>query len=826
MPSSLNCEPILTHCRQDPAAHDNEESFSPRRSAASYLTSPGVGRRASPQPGGHRSYSIDIGDPTADDESSRGLRSATPFSAMSHSIPGKEPTRYATPKPQIFRTLSADKDEEDNADKSAAPGNTPANAALEKRKSHLLSTLRLTAVRSATRARAVKGTPFVKRTRLEPDLGGGEDSLDDLRIPNATAISHRTDEDGEPASDASTTHDLTTFAPAEGAKSAHRHTNGNISFPDGGAEQHQQSQRFNGAKLNAYLHTLNTRLTEENQSLIKTLGETNRENVRLRRKNEDLEEEVRMVSVVGVGSDADDDRRRKIQADGDRSEQLNDQLEGLVKSHQGIASLQSRLQAAAPSADNNSSDQVALLTAQLDRMQGLIASRDADIKDLRTQLTEARSKTFGSVEDAQEDYDKLASTLQKENFTLRDEISGLESVQAEKDNEIASLRLDLVNGAGRNAATDLEVQASLDEALQSLEEKEQEVDDLKIQVEEQSESFTRKMRHLKDELCKVMDEQDAKLTAATREVEDLKAERAAREEEVSIKQKELERRLEEATVDLAEARQQRPADGDESLEVGRLEAAVANKERMLQDAATEAAQRVQQHASEISALRDELDAAKQAEDDAVRHAKDAESALKQMEDALDESEKQMLEYEEQSATLKAKLDVAESEVAAQKSSIAALEAKLSQALRTALNQSTSSSHFSPRRTPTRASSIGKAAKTGQAALISTLEEELDEAYREIDRLKGRLAAADAIAESEIQQLKIKTLETHKMELEDRVTSLRQQAILGSPSKTPGRSVMFKSLAGIKTPKTPGAMLANVRGVTRDQSLLTDASAHR
>jgi hypothetical protein len=102
---------------------------------------------------------------------------------------------------------------------------------LEHRKTHLLSALRLTALRSGARPRLAKGTPHPYRPS---------------RLASVTTPVVDSDDD----TSETTSNDLTTLP----------RTRANTSMPTA-----DRSTRFNGAKLNTYLHTLNTHLTTENQ---------------------------------------------------------------------------------------------------------------------------------------------------------------------------------------------------------------------------------------------------------------------------------------------------------------------------------------------------------------------------------------------------------------------------------------------------------------------------------------------------------------------------------------------------------------------------------
>ena len=103
-------------------------------------------------------------------------------------------------------------------------------------------------------------------------------------------------------------------------------------------------------------------------------------------------------------------------------------------------------------------------------------------------------------------------------------------------------------------------------------------------------------------------------------------------------------------------------------------------------------------------------------------------------------------------------------------------------------------------------SISANASAEQASFVAAIEERLDEAYREIGRLKHELASSPARkATMEAKDARIKALEREK-------ASLLSRSKIGTPTQMPTPSplgrptpMINKSLAHLRAPLTPGSM---------------------
>lgn len=198
-----------------------------------------------------------------------------------------------------------------------------------------------------------------------------------------------------------------------------------------------------------------------------------------------------------------------------------------------------------------------------------------------------------------------------------------------------------------------------------------------------------------------------------------------------------------------------------------------------------------------------IDALDQEESETKRQFEVQAENVRQMEDALDESARQLLQNEEDLETLRAQLG-------AEKTVVAGLGAQIAQ--------------LSVHKTKAKSPLANEVFSHSRDAVVATLEEELDVARGEIRDLKERLVEVGTTTIVEVQDVQIRTLEGHKLMLEERVESLRKQVdIQLSPQRTPEKSLFFKPIVGLATPKTPGQFMSNVRSLSCLLLVLTDAA---
>ncbi|GAA5910768.1 hypothetical protein JCM6882_002073 [Rhodosporidiobolus microsporus] len=545
-------------------------SLSPLRPRdESSVASPELGRHSSPHNSPHPQHSYS--------------REATP-SRVSAKSPSTSFTPHGVKTPKFDSPLAS-------LDLNLNPTTPAANLdAAERRKAHLLGTLRSTAKHALNR-----GTPHPLRSARKPSPRS--EVADDE--PDHTSSSFGSDR---------SSNDLTTFHKA------------NTSLPSGGSADvggavggGARSSRFNGAKLNAYLHSLNTHLTEENQSLAKTVSRVTKDYERIESENRRLNDTIREMSVVGGGVTLDMSRARsrttsiEEEDEGERSrvDMLGDELEGLVTGQRRIRGLQDRV-------DN---------------------------------------EEVGAVERVRE-LETAADELRREAAAKDDEIQRLR-------NRIASAADSDDGGDGPSSA-----QTRIDELVAELEQKDGEVEEVKRKMEEQENEFADKMQELEDELCKVMEEQEAKvdrareeLEAKRREDEALRAEEREKVSRLEAERDELERQLLEDGTDAGKEIEEKV----HSLrnEVARLEETI---KILKTDVSTrdDALEKMQEELDSAESRVEELeqqggDGAGDL-DDLRRQLADKDVELQQLDEAFEDSAQQLVQHEETIETLQKQLD--------------------------------------------------------------------------------------------------------------------------------------------------------------------------
>ncbi|GAA6002217.1 uncharacterized protein JCM10292_000812 [Rhodotorula paludigena] len=738
------------------------ETLSPLRerdATETTVASPELGRNSSPRTSPHQSLSDFRHDATP----SRAF-GKSPSPALSHATP-----RLDSP----LASLNL------NVDPSTPFVN---QLAAQRRASHLLTTLRSTA-----KPRFARGTPHPARSAQKPSIASPAAAEDGAEHTSTSFASDRS------SNDLTTFHKANTSLPVSGGSGAEA----GLTAP---------GSRFNGAKLNAYLHTLNTHLTEENQSLVKTLQRTSRDVERLEGETRRLEDTIREMSVVagagGIGiarssrtdSIAEEDESA---AAAERSSRL-DELDGLVRGQRRIRGMQDEL-GIGGSDDGDAADRIRKLEAALERANAQAAEKDHEIRRLRERVVSGASP--GDADDTEQS--TLVSGLQREVFELKDALDEADAEREALRADLAKLQRDFA-AAGEASSSDFgALQRRTDELLVELEERDVELEGARKQMEEQEAEFADKMAELEQELCRVMEEQERKVERARDEVEakrreddDARREERERLRRVEEERDELERKLVEGASDSAAA--------DLEEKVHALRGDVARLEDTVKTLRGDVAARD----DELARMQEELEAAERhvaeleqrdgpggADNDLRQQLAQKDEELKQLEDALDDSAQQLVdnetvlaEKEEELASLRAQLDAEQ-----QKSS--GLETRL-----TGLNVPKAKSPLA-----------NEVYSASQEETISSLEEELDAARKEADDLRRQLAAAtSADKAAEVRDLEVRQLEANKADLEDRVKSLRQQVSMQySPSKTPDKSWALRPLPSVYTPKTPGQLFGNL-----------------
>lgn len=549
----------------------------------------------------------------------------------------------------------------------------------ERRKEHLLTTLRSTA-----RPRLALGTPHPAIRRVSATLGvgggGGSDEGDKSYSSDGGSSSN----------------DLTTH-----------HMKANTSLPSGGLDDTKNS-RFNGAKLNSYLHNLNTNLTEENQSLAKELEGSSKEVRRLRKERVRLGDQVRELSVLGSVS-------------GNGSQSVSGGESG--NEDRGVVE-------------------------ELKRELG-------ELKHHLDQVVEARDSKAEEVE------------------ALKQQLAREKQIQTREQEAL---------------------NARADELLIELESRDNELERAKAETEEQSVEFADKMAKLEEELCRVMEEQEAQLEAARADL----IKRREEDEEVRNELTEKLEKVEEVEDELRKVREERDRllrrSQEEGFDIEKEQEEIVNR---LKEQIDDLERTLDERDSQVSKLKDDLtnstnkiNELTSQEAGSQRQLSLQSTNLSQLEEALEESSRQLIQNEDELAELRSGL---------------AREKTISSSLSSQIAQ------FSLHKTKSK-SPLANEVSIGDNSMVASLEEELDQALKEIKTLQTKLEKHDSLTSLiESKDLEISLLKTHKQELEDRVNGLKQQhatTFIHTPRKTPDKSVMFKSIVGLKTPKTPGQFASN------------------
>ncbi|EFP77821.2 uncharacterized protein PGTG_03777 [Puccinia graminis f. sp. tritici CRL 75-36-700-3] len=552
-----------------------------------------------------------------------------------------------------------------------------------------------------------------------------------------------------------TSHDLTTFPGA-------RHQNGSSSFSFA-----DRSTRFNGNKLNSFLHDLNGHLSEENHQIVNALAETKARLAQLEMENQSLRR-----GVLPPQSDADGAL--------DRSGVLQDHLQGMINVHDSIAELQSNFNPAQAednyASQSESASQNLLSERQIHRLEYQLEERDEEIREIRNQLLNKAP---------------LNSSSLKQIFELKDRLKDLQAVLASKEDEVDQLKLQQIEIVGQHASTLAECNAQHEKDL----------------VDAKA-GYDLKIATLKDQATALIQEKDRMLVSMNskyKEVRRLTDVQGKAPDEPKSTQSTGQSSLETLLTVKSELEQVLNGKGDQS--VGRsAERRIRMLHSWIQSEISNNEQKTSQDDPE-PAKQSEVNRQSPQEKDELRakieelglELSEKDYRIEALEVSLKDSEDARQAVESDYAQLETQVDVLEAETIAQQSTISGLQAKLSQALKSNFSDVSS--------TPGRLSPKRESGKNNS---------ELSKAQEEINRLKTLISQSDNAATCEIQNMKIEALETQRRELEERVGSLRQQtsALISTPSRS---SCHFQSIISMRTPKTPGKMLSNMTSILAGDS---------
>ncbi|KAM0749474.1 hypothetical protein T439DRAFT_327161 [Meredithblackwellia eburnea MCA 4105] len=416
----------------------------------------------------------------------------------------------------------------------------------ERRKEHVLQTLK------STRFVALRGTPHPHR-RGKPEA------------PSSPQQEGTSQDDAHSITSESTT-DLTTF---------HR---GNSSLPLAGVGEGAPTTttRFNGAKLNAYLHSLNTHLTEENQSLVKVLGEREGEVGRLRKEMQGLEDRVREMSVRQEESSS-------VSASRSRSAEENEELHDRIgEQEREIEDLRRQLADAEQSHVDSSTaheKELASLHARADELLADLEGKDGEIDAVRQELE-------GALQQQEADFEDKMRRLEEE---LSNVMTGQEEALAKATKELEERQTE----EREEREEDQRRMEELEERCGKLEEErdalEREVEAAGSDAERQANERVKTLRQEVAGLSSTMADKDAEIERLGAVIEDLEA----RAEELDVKVAELEA----------------AAASGSSHDDSELEAQLREKDenlKQMEEALDESARQLLQNEDDLEALRKDL----------------------------------------------------------------------------------------------------------------------------------------------------------------------------------------------------------------------------
>ncbi|KNE96306.1 hypothetical protein PSTG_10425 [Puccinia striiformis f. sp. tritici PST-78] len=714
-------------------SHDHDPTVNRSEPSASQLTSPGVGRRDSFR---------------ADDSLTLDQIRDSFSREIATELQGAKKPVFGRPSPTTFQREPVP--DPDTRHQKSIINNPSMNI---KRMKNILNTNTKMPHRSARR-------PFTPKHLTEVEDDTTEISLLSRNQPS-NHVNHSKPAQVAAVSDSeATSHDLTTFPGT-------RHQNGNSSF----SFADRTHNRFNGNKLNSFLHNLNGHLSEENHQMVNALAETKAQLAHLQKENQSLRK-----GVIPTHSDNEDAP--------DRSDVLLDHLQGMINVHESIAKLQSNLnldQGESSPTFSDSAAQNLLSERQIHRLENQLQEREEEIQEMRNQLlTKAPS---------------ISSSL-KQVFELKDRLANLQADLATKDDEVDQLKLQQIDLVGQHASTVAEWRAMYEKLLAESER-------AKADAEK---SYADRISSMKTEATALIQEKERLLMSISDKYKEV---RRLTGVHAQVQDQPHQPSVETLTTIKTELEHVLNGKGDQS--VGRsaerrirmlhswLQSEISNHEQQQpnQDLEEESEQPNNNNNNHQHQSTQEIDELRAQIEELDLELSEKEFKIQALQVTLKDSEDARNSLESEYAKLETQVDILESKTVAHQSTISGLQAKLSQALKSTFSDLSSIS--------------------GTPAARSKSNSELDKALEEINHLKTLLnQSKDHIVTCEIQNLKINALENQRLQLEDRVGSLRQQAsaLISTPSRS---SCHFQSIISMRTPKTPGKMLGNMTSILAGDS---------
>lgn len=432
------------------------------------------------------------------------------------------------------------------------------------------------------------------------------------------------------------------------------------------------------------------------------------------------------------------------------------------------------------------------LAEKLENLEEILNDKDAQIVELQEEVAtlresggEGKEETIAALQEQIDEGERARAELHSE-FALKTErhaaqfaeictsfekqVGDLGKQLTEAKAEVERVKVEkerledaaASSSGGEDTRRHVALRVELDRARESLAAKVKQLEDVEAQLSE--------VMAERDEIAERADGAEGKVEELERELDQVDADLQAKEEAVEglIAEKEdLEREVQEIRLELQTA---------------------ASKDDEGQDAQTAQIESLQQ---QIRQLEVELES---------RPAADIAQEAEQLRDEVDELNRLLEDRDAEIEGIQGKLELAELAAQPMRQSIASPRKSTSgrstagQDIVNVADASTSADEIS---------------KADQASFVAAIEDRLDEAYREIGRLKNELSSTPHRKSTmEMKDAKIKALEREKAALQERVGNKAMPATPAGvmPAASPfGKPtpMFYRALAHLKTPKTPG-----------------------
>lgn len=582
----------------------------------------------------------------------------------------------------------------------------------------------------------------------------------------------------EESEEGATSHDLTIYPD-------NRHQNDSSSFSSG-----DQLQRFDNLRLNSFLHSLNSQLSEENLELTSALTQSTSlleqimtENQLLRRRFEDPQ------------SSHDSDSSDVC----DHGTIIANEVQRTIADHNNLVRRQSKFNSAPtetlPTSSSESSNRIHLLESQNCLLRKQLTQRDEEIKELRDQHCTQHPLS--------------SSSATNQMFELKDHLANVQAQLSCKEEEVVKLQIQQVKLSAQHTRATAELRAQCEKLESFLCETQQALATARLQAEHEKNEYAIKFSGIKNHCTAVVAAQDEQLRSLSDKIKEARRLTNAQAKELAeLKAHQPSIRYDPTSLLAIKVGLSDLLKGSGPQAVGpaiqprirliqsKVEALIAHStsnnhdKPHLPETTVEAIKQdreIDRPQQNLGKFRPELKSL-------TADSSETENEVNTLAQALNDSENARISTERELADLQAQLDIVEAKSVTQQSNIKALEVKLSQVMKSTFSDVSSlSCRLNPESPSTKHNS------------------ELAKAHEEIGRLKGLLEKVGDPATCEIQNLKIRALEGHRQELESRVDSLRHQAsaLMSTPSRS---SLHFQSIISMRTPKTPGQILGNVTSV--------------